>query len=185
MKPFNLAAVYGAIACLLCLASCAQEQPKAIEKTDLLPTAPAVSRDSNANSNAATAPTVATDTLPAPDTAAASRKRERPQTLPPTFSVVDSVINLGSLPTDTLVKVQFDFSNAGDKPLEISGVDRSCGCTAASFPFLPIVGGERQSIKAELNTKGKTGKQRIRLTVHSNDPNSPHTLYIQAVVGGR
>jgi len=181
MKPFNIAAAFGAIACCICLASCAQDTPKALEKNDILPAAPAP-RDSNANNNAAQ-PTVATDTLPAPDTAAASRRRERPQTLPPTFSVVDSIINLGSLPADTLVKIQFDFSNTGDKPLEIRGVDRSCGCAAASFPFLPIVGGERQSIKAELNTKGKTGKQRIRLTVHSNDPNSPHTLYIQGVVG--
>ncbi len=168
--------LFYALGFLLLFSACAGEQPAPLaEAAKVLPPAPKPAPSD-------TPAPLPTDTLPPIDTMGTTRKKERPQSLPPTFSVVDSVVNLGEVPADTLIKLQFDFANTGDKPLEISAVDRSCGCTAASFPFLPIVKGEKQSIKAEFNSKGKTGKQRIRLTVQSNDPLSPHTLYIQATI---
>jgi len=63
----------------------------------------------------------------------------------------------------------FKFKNIGNKPLVISNVRSSCGCTVPSYPKEPIPPGGTGEIKVTYNTNilGKFSKS---ITVYANAP---------------
>jgi hypothetical protein len=127
------------------------------------------------------------DTMPAlTDTTTADssspRRLEKPNLLPPQITFVDTVFHFGTIAADSIVEHVFEFTNTGGKPLDITKVETSCGCTAASVPFLLISKGEKSSITTRFDSKGKKGKQEKSLTVFSNAENSPHTLILKGEV---
>jgi hypothetical protein len=130
---------------------------------------------------------VRVDTMPAiTDTAhtdsSRPRRLEKPNLLPPQLTFVDTIFRFGTIAADSVVQHVFEFTNTGGKPLEIAKVEASCGCTAASYPFLLISKGEKSSITARFDSKGKKGKQEKSLKVFSNAENSPHTLILKGEV---
>lgn len=64
--------------------------------------------------------------------------------------------------------VSFAFKNTGNKPLIISRVQASCGCTAAEPPKEPVAPGAEGLIKASFNSEGREGLQHKTLLVHAN-----------------
>lgn len=56
----------------------------------------------------------------------------------------------------TVINYSFFFVNSGDKPLVLSKVRGSCGCTNASGPTHPILPGEKGRIDATIDTEGKS-----------------------------
>ncbi len=78
----------------------------------------------------------------------------------------------------------FTVKNTGDKPLILSKVKASCGCTVPSWSKKPIAPGKTAEIKVGYNTN-KVGHFRKLVTVFSNDPkNSRSVLYITGDVEG-
>ena len=76
----------------------------------------------------------------------------------------------------------FTVTNTGDKPLVISSVKPSCGCTTPEFSTDPIMPGKSSKIKVGYNTaiKGQFNKM---IEVFSNDPaNSRSVIYIKGNV---
>jgi len=71
------------------------------------------------------------------------------------------------------VKTKFEFVNAGDKPLVISRVKTSCGCTVAAEPEGEIAPGESDVIEVAFNSKKRAGHQHKDISVFSNDPEQP------------
>ena len=127
------------------------------------------------------------DTMPAlTDTASIDssrpRRLEKPNLLPPQISFADTIFRFGTIAADSVVEHVFEFTNTGGKPLEIAKVEANCGCAVASYPFLPITKGEKSSITAKFDSKGKKGKQEKSLKVFSNAENSPHTLILKGEV---
>lgn len=58
------------------------------------------------------------------------------------------------------VSAEFRFSNTGNKPLEITSVRATCGCTVPEYSREPIAPGENGVIKVTYNPKGRPGKIR-------------------------
>lgn len=78
----------------------------------------------------------------------------------------------------------FTVKNTGDKPLILSQVKASCGCTVPSWSKEPIAPGKTAEIKVGYNT-AKAGSFRKMVTVFSNDPKqSRSVLYIKGNVLG-
>jgi len=76
----------------------------------------------------------------------------------------------------------FTVKNTGDKPLIISEVKPSCGCTTPEWSKDPILPGKTAQIKVGYNTGIKGAFQKI-IEVYSNDPqNSRSVLYIKGTV---
>jgi hypothetical protein len=76
----------------------------------------------------------------------------------------------------------FAVKNVGDKPLILSSVKASCGCTTPEWDNKPILPGKTSQIKVGYNTgiKGFFSKQ---VEVFSNDPaNSRIVLKIEGTV---
>ncbi len=130
--------------------------------------------DSPKQETIALADTMAIDSQP--------NKKARPAFKSAEIKFVDTVYNFGNIKQGESREYSFKFKNIGDKPLEISKVEGSCGCTIGSYPFLPISKNEENAISARFDSKGKINKQETYLLVHSNALNSPHKLILKSVV---
>lgn len=76
----------------------------------------------------------------------------------------------------------FTVTNTGDKPLVISNVKPSCGCTTPEFSTDPIMPGKSAKIKVGYNTT-LNGAFNKMIEVFSNDPaNSRSVIYIKGNV---
>ncbi|MFC2117629.1 DUF1573 domain-containing protein [Bacteroidota bacterium] len=75
----------------------------------------------------------------------------------------------------------FVFKNVSDKPIILTQVKSSCGCTTPQWSKKPIQPGESSSITVKYNTK-IPGKFSKAVTVFSNADNSPVKLEISGDV---
>ena len=90
--------------------------------------------------------------------------------------------DFGKVLQGEVVSYTFHFTNAGNAPLIITGVDKSCGCTAGDYPREPIAPGERGDIKITYDSKGHFGFQSKTVVVIANTMPSQTTLRIKAEV---
>ena len=79
--------------------------------------------------------------------------------------------DFGKIEEGKTLDVSFRFKNVGDKPLVISNVSASCGCTIPETPKKPYAPGETGVIKASFNSSGKVGSNSKQVNVFANlDP---------------
>ena len=78
--------------------------------------------------------------------------------------------NFGRLLEGEMTTHTYKFQNKGDRPLEISKVEVTCGCTAALLSDSVVAAGGRGDIKVTFNSTGRVGNQNKSLFVHTNDP---------------
>ncbi len=76
----------------------------------------------------------------------------------------------------------FLFVNGGDKPVKISRVKASCGCTTPGWTKDEVMPGDSGFVQARYNTRNRPGKFRKSLKVTTIDPASNQMLYIQGFV---
>lgn len=77
----------------------------------------------------------------------------------------------------------FYFVNNGDKPLILTNVKGSCGCTNVEYPDQPILPGEKGAILAEINTEGKKTDKifRVAVQVQSNAISKKVKLWLKGI----
>lgn len=76
---------------------------------------------------------------------------------------------------------QFKFTNTGDKPLTLTNVRASCGCTVPKWPREPIMPGDTSKIKVTYDTR-RLGPINKQIIVHSNAKNGTVVLKIKGKV---
>lgn len=76
---------------------------------------------------------------------------------------------------------EFTFINKGSKPLTLTNVRASCGCTSPEWPREPILPGKKGTIKVKYNTN-LVGSFSKSITVSSNAVNSSVVLQIKGNV---
>lgn len=89
--------------------------------------------------------------------------------------------DLGEIAKGKPANVTYEFINHGKKPIIITNVKVSCGCTSKSYSKEPVQPGQKGSIKASYNA-AKTGKFNKTITVTINDGSTPKVLKIRGVV---
>jgi hypothetical protein len=67
----------------------------------------------------------------------------------------------------------WEIQNIGDETLHIKKIDPSCGCTRAEITTYHIPAGEAATLSADLTFKHASGRERIRITLYTNDPATP------------
>lgn len=103
---------------------------------------------------------------------------------PTTVQMIDSVYDFGSTNEGDIVQFSYRFKNTGDKPLVVSDVHASCGCTVPEKPEKPILPGEIGFISVKFNSERRPGEARKTITVNSNaSPAFPELLLKGTVVG--
>jgi hypothetical protein len=91
------------------------------------------------------------------------------------------VHDYGTLENGANGDCEFVFTNKGEKPLVLSNVRASCGCTAPSWTKEPVLPGKTGVIKVGYNT-GIPGVFHKTVTVTSNAANSQVILTIKGNV---
>ena len=125
-------------------------------------------KTSEATTTTSTAPP-AEAANPAPSATAAP---QQPTVDPATLTKVEWLDGMdkdfGKIVEGKNLEVSFRFKNVGDKPLVISNVTASCGCTVPETPKKPYQPGETGVIKASFNSAGKSGSQSKQVNVFAN-----------------
>jgi hypothetical protein len=93
-----------------------------------------------------------------------------------------SIIDLGTIKEDAVIANQFEFTNTGIKPLVITSVKGTCGCTAPEYPKTPILPGEKGVITITYTAKNKVGPQKPEITVTTNGTPSMVKIKLEAWV---
>jgi len=75
--------------------------------------------------------------------------------------------DFGNITQNVPVMATYKFKNTGSKPIIISKVKKTCGCTVPKWPEQPIMPGEEAVIEAEYNAKNP-GAFNKTITVVSN-----------------
>ena len=82
-------------------------------------------------------------------------------------------IELHPKATDTEASANFKYANKGTKPIKITSVKSSCGCTVAASQKDEIAPGEKGEVTANFKFGGRTGLQQKAITVTTDDPAQP------------
>jgi hypothetical protein len=149
----------------IAFASCKEADKKAAE--------PTTTNDVNAVSNAANNPA---------ETTSQALKDTSNQT---SLEWLDGASrDFGSIKQGEILDVSFRFKNTGSKPLIISNVSASCGCTVPEVPKKPYAPGETGVIKASFDSnKGQVGHNSKQVTVFSNT--NPEAMTLAFSVDGK
>lgn len=110
------------------------------------------------------------------------KSAENPTDIKPVIQFEKTEYNFGKILQGEVVSYTFHFINAGNAPLVITGIDKSCGCTAGDYPRDPIAPGQRGDIKITYDSKGHFGFQSRTVTVISNCIPSQTSLRLKAEV---
>jgi len=91
----------------------------------------------------------------------------------PRITVDEQDYQFGRVPNDRAVEHVFKVTNAGTKPLVITRVSTSCGCTAAMMESSVVDPGKTGRLRVSFNPRGQHQVVSRTVTIHSNDPESP------------
>lgn len=97
------------------------------------------------------------------------------------ISLPSDTVNCGQVVFRHPVKAEFKMKNSGDKPLLISDVKTSCGCTTASYPSAAIAPGKTFTVSAVYDA-GQMGHFQKEIGLYSNASGKPLLLTLKGVV---
>lgn len=83
------------------------------------------------------------------------------------FKKANLTHDFGVVKMNAPAEVYFEFTNTGDKPLVITNVQSSCGCTTPEYSKKPVPPGKSDKIKVGYKTD-KVGPINRSITVNSN-----------------
>lgn len=88
----------------------------------------------------------------------------------PRIRFAQELFDFGTVEQGQKVVHVFEFTNAGNAPLEISDVTTSCGCTATMLSSRRLAPGEKGQVRAEFDSEKYRDKVQIWLHLFTNDP---------------
>jgi hypothetical protein len=93
----------------------------------------------------------------------------------------ETVHDFGTIPQGSDGSCEFIFKNTGEKPVVLTNVRSSCGCTVPEWPKQPIDKGIEAKIKVTYNTK-IVGSFSKKISVYNNGSVAPTVLTIKGSV---
>jgi hypothetical protein len=101
----------------------------------------------------------------------------------PKVVATETTFNFGQIDQFDQASHAFIIKNEGDQRLEIKRVKSSCGCTAAQPKSKVIEPGQQTEIEVTFNAGPRSGDQKKKITVETNDPANPRIeLYMEGTV---
>lgn len=84
----------------------------------------------------------------------------------------NNIVEYGNIARGSDGKRIIKIQNVGKKPLIISKINTSCGCTVPLWPSEPIAPGKKGEITVTYNTASGGNFNKV-ITINSNDVNNP------------
>lgn len=94
---------------------------------------------------------------------------------------IEDVHDLGTLVSGEIVVYSFEFTNTGNKDLNIEKVETDCGCIQVNFPKMPVKPGVKDIIEIEFDSSGMFGKQLKSIEIHANTKELKHLVIFATV----
>lgn len=110
------------------------------------------------------------------------KSAQNPSNVKPVIQFEKTEFDFGKILQGEVVSYTFHFTNAGNAPLIITSLEKSCGCTTGDFPKQPIEPGQGGEIKITYDSKGHFGFQSRTVIVNANTVPSQTTLRVKAEV---
>ena len=98
------------------------------------------------------------------------------------MSFAETTFDFGFIDMDVEIDHTFHFTNLGERELNISNAKASCGCTTPSYPFIPIMPGEKGKIDVHFSSKGRLGSQQAEITIYNDGVEPVKKLYLKGTV---
>ncbi len=98
------------------------------------------------------------------------------------FKFVEENHDFGQIPEGPQVSYTFEYTNVGDKPLTVTNVAPSCGCTIPDWSKEPVQPGAKGFIKAIYNTQNRVGKFNKSMTITSDAVETTKQVYFSGEV---
>lgn len=92
---------------------------------------------------------------------------------------INSYIDLGELPEDTIVFATYEFINIGNNKLTINLIETDCTCTGHILKDESIMPGDTTELTLEFDTKGKLGQNTIYAILHANTKDKLHKVILK------
>ncbi|MEJ2635127.1 MAG: DUF1573 domain-containing protein [Calditrichia bacterium] len=94
------------------------------------------------------------------------------------------VLDIGTVPSDTIAGGVIRFKNAGDSTIVIGRVETSCGCTVVNLDKLTYNPGEEGMLPVRFNTKGYSGtvRKRIDIMLEKGEPSDTRVILQARVI---
>ena len=99
-----------------------------------------------------------------------------------TVMLIDSIHDFGTVTEGEMVEFSFRFKNSGKKPLIVSNVNASCGCTVPEKPEEPVMPGEMGYIKVKFNSDRRPGQTSKSVNVVANTVPAFPDLLLKGIV---
>ena len=86
----------------------------------------------------------------------------------------------GTIEEGEIVNIPISFINNTDTPFIINNVIASCGCTDVKYDASPVMTGEKRTLTAVYNSRGKSGVQyvNIKLITDRGDYNIRFNIFV-------
>lgn len=94
----------------------------------------------------------------------------------PIIDVPEKDFSFGRVPNDRGVEHVFKVFNRGNRPLVITAVRTSCGCTAAMMESSVIEPRGSGNLRVNFSPRGARGTVTRSVTIASNDPDRPNVV---------
>ena len=92
------------------------------------------------------------------------------------------MIDIGEVPEGKQVKIVYKFVNKGPAPLIIYEVKPGCGCTAATWPKIPVKVNQVDSISLVFDSRKRPGIQNKHIVVFYNSVEKAKVLSFKGLV---
>ncbi|MBT8327521.1 MAG: DUF1573 domain-containing protein [Bacteroidia bacterium] len=102
-----------------------------------------------------------------------SKMKRRERKKAPKFEVDTKTVDLGNMKSGELKSEAFTITNTGKNPLLIKRVESDCTCAILNDLKTRIGAGESITVRAQLDTLFKQGRQSKTITIYTNDPLNP------------
>ena len=91
----------------------------------------------------------------------------------PRVEFESTIKDFGEVAPKSVHEFEYRFKNVGDKPLVVSYVQSTCGCTIPSLSKKEYAPGEKGVIKVKYTASSRAGKVTKKVYFHSNDIVNP------------
>lgn len=93
-----------------------------------------------------------------------------------------TTIDFDTITSGTIISRRFPFTNVGKRPLLISDIKSSCGCTTVYMPEKTIPPGGSSHIEVEFDSTDRKGQQNKTINIIGNTFPTRTLLYLQGFV---
>lgn len=100
----------------------------------------------------------------------------------PQITFKEDVHDFGNIKEGVIAEYSFSFTNTGNKPLMITEVRPSCGCTTPEYSKEPIAPGKTGVIKVAYNSQNRPGNFMKSITITTNEQGKAKVLFIKGDV---